>query len=119
MTPDGSRLEIVAFTDNPTTEEMFNGEHSFIFVDSSNGELRLKKQWFLDSGFVETIERVRVARGGDSAEFVGIPELSGGYEHQETIRKVGDSDLMMEGEVIAGDRHLPYKTKLTKRISKR
>ena len=119
MTPDGSRLEIVTFTDNSTTEEMFNGEHSFIYVDSAHGELRLRRQWFLDSGFVETTERVKVARSGDSAEFEGIPELSGGHGHQGTIRKVGDSDLILEGEVIAGERRLPYKTKLTRRISKR
>src|SRR5690348_5018840 len=66
MTPDGSRLEVVAFTDNPGTEEMFNGEHSFIFVDNSNGELRLRRQWFLDSGFAETTETVKVAEDGQS-----------------------------------------------------
>ncbi len=118
MTSDGSRMEIAAFSDNPKTEEMFNGEHSFIYVDSGSGELRLRRQWFLDSGFDETTERVRVARDGDSVKFEGIPELSNGQGHQVTIRKVGNSELVMEGEVIAGGRHLPYKTKLTKRVSK-
>ncbi len=69
MTADGSRLEVLAFTDNPETEEMFNGEHCFIFVDNSNGELRLRRQWFLDSGFAETMEAVKVAEDGESAKF--------------------------------------------------
>ncbi|HZY46909.1 MAG TPA: hypothetical protein VFE96_03835, partial [Candidatus Bathyarchaeia archaeon] len=104
---------------NPATEAMFNGEHSFIFVDSNNGELRLRRQWFLDSGFVETTERVKVAEDGLSAEFQGIPELSHGQGHRETIRSVGDSKLIIEGEVMVGDRRLPYTTDLTRRASKK
>ncbi len=118
MTPDGSRLEILAFSDNPG-DTMFNGKTSCNFVDSSSEKFRLRRQWFLDSGFAETTERVRVAQDQNSIELEGIPENSGSQNHHGTIRKQGDSELELEGEVIVGDRRLPYKTRLTRRVSKR
>lgn len=117
MTADGSRLEIVSFSDN-SADEMFNGEHSFIYVDTVNGELRLKRQWFLESGFNETTERVKVAEDGNSVKLEGIPDLSRGPAHRGTIRKSGETTLLMEGEVVAGDRHMPYRTELTRRMPK-
>jgi len=116
MNTDGSKIEIVAFSDNPKTDEMFNGEHSFIYVDNSNGELRLRRQWFLDSGMDENTDRVKVTKEGEVAEFEGIRDLGGFNSHQGKIRKASKTELLMEGEVIAGERRLPYSVRLTKRL---
>lgn len=115
LAPDGSQIEIVEFSDNPKTEEMFHGEHSFIYVDSSNGELHLRRHTFLDSenkGFFVTSERVQVAEDGNSASLEGS-------SHQGTIQKVNDSELRMTGKVIMGSRTDPYEIRLIKREVKK
>lgn len=115
LTRDGSQIEIVEFSDNPKTEEMFHGEHSFIYVDSSSGELRLRRHTFLDSenkGFFVYEERLQVAEGGRSATLEGSA-------HQGTIQKVTDSELKIAGKVIMGTRTDPYEIKLVKRERKK
>jgi hypothetical protein len=47
--PDASQIEMVTFSDNPKTEDMFHGEHGFIYIDSTSVELRLRRHTFLDS----------------------------------------------------------------------
>lgn len=115
LTLDGSRIEIVEFSDNSKTEEMFHGEHSFIYVDSSSGELRLRRHTFLDSenkGFFVSEERVEVGEDGESAKLEG-------QGHRGTIQKVSDSELQITGKVIMGGRTDPYEEKLVKRKAKK
>jgi hypothetical protein len=115
LTPDGSQIEIVEFSDNPKTEQMFHGEHSFIFVDSSRGELRLRRHTFLDSenkGFFVTEERVEVAEDGKSARLEGSGHLG-------TIQKVNESELKISGKVIMGSRTDPYEITAIKRRAKK
>jgi hypothetical protein len=95
LTPEGSQIEIVEFSDNPKTEEMFHGEHSFIYVDSSSGELRLRRDTFLDSenkGYFVTEEMVEV----EDDKSVSLE----GSAHQGTIQKVNDSELKIAGKVM-------------------
>ena len=121
LTPDGSRLEFVEFDDNPKTERMFHGEHSFIYVDSTSGELRLRRHTFLDSedrGFLVMEERVEVAEDGKSMTLRSIGGTGVSPLHEGTIQRVGDSELLEKGRIIMGDRIDPYEVRLVRRSVK-
>ncbi len=122
LTPDGSRVELVEFDDNPKTERMFHGEHSFIYVDSGSGELRLRRHMFLDSeddGFLVMEERVEVAEDGKSLSLRSVGDAGKGPLHEGTIQKVSDSELRERGRIVMGNRTDPYEVRLVRRAAKR
>ncbi|MDG6954155.1 MAG: hypothetical protein JRN33_04135 [Nitrososphaerota archaeon] len=121
LTPDGSQIELVEFSDNPNDERMFHGEHSFIYVDSSSGEPRLRRHSFLDSedrGFFVTEEEVEVAGDGTSAILKSVDEGGKNPIHQGTVQRVSDSELKAKGKIIMGSRVDPYEIRLVPRKAK-
>jgi hypothetical protein len=123
LSPDGSHIESVEFNDNPSNEKMFHGEHSFIFIDSSSGELRLRRHSFLDSedrGFFVSEERVEVAGDGKSVSLRSVGEMGKApVFHEGTIQKVSDKELWEKGKIVMGSRTDPYEVKLVRREAKK
>ena len=122
LAPDGSQIEFVEFDDNPKNEKMFHGEHSFIYVDSASGELRLRRHTFLDSedrGFFVTEERVELAKDGKSVSLRSADETGKTPVHQGTIQKVSDRELRETGKIIMGSRTDPYEVRLIRRQVKK
>ncbi|MDG6991544.1 MAG: hypothetical protein JRM99_09055 [Nitrososphaerota archaeon] len=122
LTPDGSQIEFVEFSDDSKKERMFHGEHSFIYVDSSSGELRLRRHTFLDSedrGYFVTEERVEVAKDGSSASLRSVDESGKSPIHQGTVQKVSGSELKVTGKIIVGKRTDPYEIRLVRREAKK
>ena len=117
---DNTQLLFVSFNEDPIKQSMFHATQAFIYVDPASRQLRVKRNWLMDSenqGFV-TIESL--TRKDDEKGFgftvvdrEGVPE---DFNHEGTINRVNDSEILIVGEARSGNRRYPYRDKLVRRV---
>jgi hypothetical protein len=121
LSPDKTQLLIVTFNDDPKTDSMFHATQSFIYVDRESRQLRARRSWLMDTdneGFV-TIERLTERDRPNTLGFTvvareGVPE---DFQHNGTMERVGDSEMVVKGEVRVNNKSYPYSDLYKRRSS--
>jgi hypothetical protein len=117
--PDLSQLLFVTFNDDPDNHTMFHATQAFIFVDRESGQLRIKRNWLMESdneGFV-TIEKLEQKEDPNNLGFTvisrqGVPD---DFQHDGTIQRVNESEMVITGEVKVQGKKYPYVDRYTRR----
>lgn len=117
--PDKTQLLLTTFNDDPKTNTMFHASQAFIFVDRASKRVHIRRNWLMDTdseGFV-TVERITPKEETDSFGFTviereGVPET---FQHEGTIQRVSDSEVVITGSARVEGRPYPYVDKYRRR----
>ena len=116
--PDQTQLLLTTFNDDPKNHTMFHATQAFIYVDRASRQLRIRRNWLMDSdseGFV-TVETI-TPKGSDSFGFTVVDRegVSNTFQHEGTIERVSDSEIVITGTARAEGRDYPYVDKYRRR----
>lgn len=110
--PDKTQLLLTAFNDDPRNHTMFHASQAFIYVDRASNQLRIRRNWLMDTdsdGFV-TVERITQKGDTESFGFTVIDRegVSETFQHEGTIERANDSEIVITGVAKAEGRAYPY-----------